>query len=123
MSSDLLLSHLKSVKSSTPSSTKPETSSNKRKRAAKEVCDLSFGVLFISLNHVCISVCMCNPYPNLSSSRTSQVDYAAQARTHLSQKKARVDHRIQITTLAQPAKKNKKKLRKLVKLAKEASKL
>jgi myo-inositol catabolism protein IolC len=41
----------------------------------------------------------------------------------LSQKKARIDHRIQITTLAQPAKKNKKKLAKLVKLAKEASKL
>jgi hypothetical protein len=88
MSSDLLLSHLKSVKSSiTPSGNAEQ--SNKRKRGA---------------------------------GAAKEVDYAQQARTHLSQKKARIDHRIQITALGQPAKKNKKKLGKLIKLAKAAAK-
>ena len=85
MSSDLLLSHLKSVQSSIRPAGKLEQSNKRKRGVAKEV------------------------------------DYAQQARTHLSQKKARIDHRIQITTLAQPAKKNKKKLSKLVKLAKAAA--
>ena len=116
MSTDLLLSHLKSVKSSIQPAENPDKSINKRKRAVKEVRDPCLCML-------CTSLWVCDPYSNLPSPTTSQIDYAAQARTHLSQKKARIDHRILITTLAQPAKKNKKKLAKLVKRAKEVSKV
>lgn len=50
---------------------------------------------------------------------TKDKDYAREARLFLSKKKARIAHRVQLTNLAQPAKKNRKKLKKLVQLAKK----
>jgi hypothetical protein len=57
-----------------------------------------------------------------SGTHEESADYARQARAYISQKKSRIDHLVKITTLAQPAKKNRKKLNKLIKLAKTVSK-
>jgi hypothetical protein len=102
MSSDLLLSHISSVKS--------HISLSSRNAGGKDTLKKQKQIKESSAE---------------KGARTSkperipkEKDYAREARAFLSQKKARIEQRVQLVNLSQPAKKNRKKLKKLIKLAK-----
>ncbi len=100
MSSDLLLSHINSVKSHISLSGRSSGGKETAKKQSKE-SGAEKGVR-----------------SSKPERKIKEKDYASDARVFLSQKKARIEQRVQLVNLAQPAKKNRKKLKKLIKLAK-----
>ncbi len=104
MSSDLLLSHISSVKSHISLSGRNaggKEIQEKQKQKEKQSKGAEKGAR--------------SSKPERNS---KEKDYARDARVFLSQKKARIQQRVQLVNLAQPAKQNRKKLKKLIKLAK-----